>query len=409
MTVTIRHPHSLTKVRTTCRSYVVGTKIEWTDETWNPVIGCTKVSAGCEHCYAARIAWRLAHMKATAERYKGLVNKSGWAARLVTNECWTGRVRCLESELARPLRWRKPRMVFVCSMGDLFHPEVPFEFIDRVFAVMAMSPKHTFQLLTKRAEQLDKYIRYVAQAKRSYWCGEFGYLLNSLIGAEGSIPWDIRAASARMREHYYPDVDPKSLGDSSLACPWPLPNVWLGVSVEDPNALYRLDHLVKTPAAKRFVSCEPLLEEIDLAPWIGPYWCDQCERHYLYPADKVHCPNCGEDEVRGPGDVEPPCSHCEEPDSELICPGCGVDGGNGGLNHNECGMRDRVTPTLNQVIVGCETGPGARPMDLDWVRSLRDECRAADGVSFFLKQMMINGRRVPCPELDGRQWMKMPK
>lgn len=184
------------------------TKIEWTDATWNPVAGCTILSAGCTNCYAMRMAARLEAMG--VGKYQGLTRQS--AGRAV----WTGRVRCDEASLRVPLRWRGRRLVFVNSMSDLFHPDVPSAFIARVWQVMGQASQHTFQILTKR---------------------------------------------------------PERMADLLLEAAWPvLPNVWLGTSVESADVLHRLDHLRRTPASIRFVSFEPLLSSVHGADLTGIDW-----------------------------------------------------------------------------------------------------------------------------------------
>ena len=169
--------------------------IEWTEATWNPVTGCTKVSAGCRHCYAER--WALRLQVIGVPKYR-----QGF------------RVTCHEAELSVPQVWHKPRLVFLCSMGDLFHPAVPFEFISRVFAVMVSCPQHVFQVLTKRSKRL-------------------------------------RAVAGRL--------------------PWP-GNVWMGVTVEDRRYVGRIADLRTVPAAVRFLSCEPLIGPIEQLPLDGIHW-----------------------------------------------------------------------------------------------------------------------------------------
>lgn len=266
------------------------TKIEWTDETWNPVTGCTRVSEGCRNCYAARLAsGRLRNHP----RYQGLSVKGNW----------TGAVRLHPEMLEEPLHWRKPRMCFVCSMSDLFHDDVPIDFIAGVWDTMASATltcnkrhdhddpdcwqgdSHTFQVLTKRPERMlsmlsDEMPNHVAEQ----WPGDCPLCV-------------------------------------ALEVDWPLRNVWLGVTVENRDNDWRIPILLQTPAAVRFVSAEPLL---------------------------------------GPTNL----------DANLL------------LEY------------LDQVIVGAETGPGARYMDPDWARDIRDQCKAA-GVPFFMKQM---SNKEPIPE-----------
>lgn len=228
--------------------------IEWTDSTWNPVTGCTKVSPGCKHCYAETFA----------ERWRGVRGhpyEHGFDLRM-----WPDR-------LALPLSWKKPRMIFVNSMSDLFHERVPPRFIRRVFRVMDDASWHTFQILTKRADRLAELAGKLA---------------------------------------------------------WPA-NVWMGVSVETTDYLWRADRLREVPAAVRFLSIEPLL---------GP-------------------------------------------------------------------IRNLDLERIEWVIVGGESGPGARPLDPGWVRRIRDECRAA-GVPFFFKQWGGVQKKRAGRMLDGRTWDEMP-
>lgn len=180
------------------------TKIPWTDKTWNPVVGCTKCSPGCLNCYAERMANRLCWM-----------GKSGYeiATDLETGK-WTGHITCMKSRLDKPLHWKKPCKIFVCSMSDLFHPKVPFEFIDKIFDVIQRTPDHTYQILTKRPKRMADFI-YQAYG-----------------------------------------VNHK------------LDNAWLGVSIStQPELDQNLNYLMDIPAAMRFVSLEPLLEDIRFRPW----------------------------------------------------------------------------------------------------------------------------------------------
>lgn len=184
------------------------TKIEWTDETWNPVTGCTKASEGCDHCYAETIAHRFTGTKAYPNGFD---------------------VTLRPERLDQPLRWKRPRKVFVNSMSDLFHKDVPDDYIARVFAAMALAPQHTFQVLTKRPGRM-----------------------RSLLSSEQFESAVFLATEGRFEGYF----------------PWPLPNVWLGTSVENQKwADVRIPLLLDTPAAIRFLSCEPLLGPIDLFAW----------------------------------------------------------------------------------------------------------------------------------------------
>lgn len=191
------------------------TSIEWTDATWSPVTGCTKVSAGCKHCYAEGVA----------ERF--------WGERKFTD------VRCHPERLEAPLHWRKPRRVFVNSMSDLFHEDVQAEFIGRVFAVMALCPQHTFQILTKRPQRMADLFA------------------DGIVGPVRG--WAEQIAWERTRDAG------SNLPANQFRLSWPLPNVWLGVSAEDQaTADERIPLLLETPAAVRFLSCEPLLGPVDM-------------------------------------------------------------------------------------------------------------------------------------------------
>jgi protein gp37 len=238
----------------------MSTQIQWTDETWNPVTGCAKVSPGCAHCYAETVALRFWPSQYPPVVFAGS-EKGGplYRPRQFTD------VMTHADRLDQPLRWRKPRRVFVNSMSDLFHEAVPFEFIKRVWDVTAAAPRHTFQILTKRPERMLAFARWMAG------------------------------------------------GDDISIAEWPR-NVWLGVSVENQHfADERIPLLLQTPAAVRFLSCEPLLEGLDLA---------------------------------------------------------------------------KHRPGANQlwVIVGGESGAGARPCNVRWVRSIVRQCQQA-GVPVFVKQL----------------------
>ena len=291
------------------------TNIAWTNCTWNPLRGCTEISPGCAHCYAAAVAARFSGL---GQPYEGLAYRDANG-----RAHWTGQVRTVPEKLAEPLKWKKPRMVFVNSMSDLFHEDVPDEYIAAVFGVMAACPQHTFQVLTKRSERLR------------HW---FAWLPRHYDGPRRTdLPWYTEDLVTRLK--LAPETD------------WPLPNVWLGVSVEDQRrADERIPHLLRTPAAVRFLSVEPLLGPVDLERAVPcGYYCDPAVGHVdHYPA---------------------------------------LDG-------------------IHWVIVGGESGPGFRPMNLDWARSIRDQCQAA-GVPFFYKQSsgLRPGTGV---ELDGQVIQEFP-
>jgi protein gp37 len=202
------------------------TSIEWTDVSWNPVHGCSKVSPGCAHCYAETLS----------RRYKQ--TPAPWTPANAPEN-----VILKPHKLNEPLKWKAPRMVFVNSMSDLFHELVPDEYIARVFAVMAAAPQHTFQVLTKRPERMRE------------WFAWEGPGINRCGTVRNRFDW-----------HYAADRDPMA-----RLFPWPLPNVWLGVSIENRRFVHRADVLRDTPAAVRFISAEPLLGSlVSFAAYDGP-------------------------------------------------------------------------------------------------------------------------------------------
>jgi protein gp37 len=203
--------------------------IEWTDATWNPTTGCDRVSPGCANCYALDLAARLKRMGQAAYQTDGDPRTSGPGFALTLHP----------ERLALPLRWTRPRRVFVNSMSDLAHPAVPDEYIAQVFAAMALGGRHTFQLLTKRPERMRVWLNAASTEDA------------------------VRDAARRMSPGRAHSID---------LLPWPLPNVWLGASVENARWRTRIDELRDTPAAVRFLSCEPLLGplgELDLG---GIHW-----------------------------------------------------------------------------------------------------------------------------------------
>jgi len=209
--------------------------IEWCTATWNFLIGCTKKSAGCMHCYAIRQAWRMMHNPnpKIAKKFEGTVHKDSKG-----ELNWTGRINFDDEVILKPLSWRLPRRVFVNSLSDLFHKNVKDEWLDQAFAVMALCPQHTFQILTKEPERM---LAYMTRLSRSI------------------APLE---SAARQMGHTlkFKGLNGKEYG----LLPWPIPNVWLGTSVEDQKtADERIPLLMETPAAIRWVSAEPLLGPID--------------------------------------------------------------------------------------------------------------------------------------------------
>jgi protein gp37 len=286
--------------------------IEWTEATWNPTTGCDRISPGCDNCYALTLAARLQAMGSAKYQTDGDPRTSGPGFGLAVHD----RV------IAQPLWWRTPRLVFVNSMSDLGHARIPRPALARIFAVMALTRRHQFQVLTKRPGRLARLLASEA------FLAAVAEQATDLISSRGWMRWQIDLGGQRLA------------GDSGLGCgwtvvdtprwhtwvpPWPLPNVWLGTSIESDRYSGRADELRQAPTAVRFVSAEPLLGGLPSLQLAGIDW----------------------------------------------------------------------------LIAGGESGPRHRPLDLDWVRELRDRC-AAERVAFFFKQ--VGGRTLKAGGrlLDGR-------
>jgi protein gp37 len=288
--------------------------IEWTDATWNPLRGCSRVSEGCRHCYAEGVARRFA---GPGQPYEGLVRLDASGR---PKAQWNGVVRMVPEHLGDPLRWTRPRRVFVNSMSDLFHESLEFEQIASVFEVMAMSPDHTFQVLTKRPERARGFFAWVARHAELDRIDEGDVVFARNAG--------LLADDVRERR-----VEALTLDSADVVVEWPLANVWLGVSVEHQAAAdERIPVLLGTPAALRWVSYEPALGPVDFTriTWGNGDFLDALRR----------------DSYRG-----------------------GLDS-------------DR----LDWIVVGGESGPGARPFDVAWARSTIEQCRVA-AVPVFVKQL----------------------
>ena len=299
-------------------------KIEWTDATWNPITGCTLVDEGCRHCYAAHLITNWPAIGNHPSR-KGLARRNA-----AGQSKFTGEVRFNRQWLDQPLHWRTPRRIFVCAHGDLFHDSVPDDWIDQVFAVMALAPQHTFQVLTKRPERAAKYLS-------ADWAALARFEVEGLV-----LPTISKAAG---------DAQDMLRRYTAPAIPAPLPNVWLGTSISDQaSAELRIPHLLTCPAAVRFVSAEPLLAPLNLTKldMLNIF-------RVLRAVDDQTWPRNSYDALRGRSDIHP--IHGAEPD----------------------------WGKLHWIICGGESGPHARPMHPDWARSLRDQCQEA-GVAFHFKQ-----------------------
>lgn len=289
-------------------------KIEWTEKTWNPIVGCSKVSAGCKNCYAISMAWRLQHIQHSKEKYAGTVEKTAGG-----QLNWTGKVNIIEKEFIKPFTWKKPSMVFVNSESDLFHESIPYGTIRDLFGVMSVCKEHTFQVLTKRPQRMVEFFKWFEESDPDFQDdpAHEAYDLCDAYGIE------------------------TGCGTAFETEAWPLKNVCLGVSVENQQtANERIPLLLQVPAAVRFLSCEPLL---------GPISLDSIDTEITCPESK----------------------YCR------IRPLTGIQ--------TDMGRPCPDTPKLDWIIVGGESGHGARPLHPDWVRSLRDQCQKA-GTAFFFKQ-----------------------
>ncbi len=275
--------------------------IEWTDATWNPVIGCRHVAEGCRNCCAETMSKRLAAM-----------GQADYASILTPAGKFSGHAITRPDTLPEPLKWRRPRMVFVNSMSDLFHDDVPFEFIAAVYGVMAACPQHTFQVLTKRPERMLEFLEWLAA-------------FEGFLGLAASVQCKVDGVSV-LPTPALAALNGIVHGQVKL----PLSNVWHGVSVaKQKDADRNIPILLKVPSAIRFISAEPLIGPVELTRLVNPV-----------------CAN---------GKPLWPCS-----ESMLF--------------------------GLDWVIVGGESGPGARPCDVAWIRSIVEQCKAA-GVACFVKQL----------------------
>ena len=358
----------------------MSTKISWADESWNPIVGCSKISAGCVNCYAEKMAFRLFCMEASRNCFRDEQIET-YSKVIYANRGWNGKTHFVESALTKPLHWRKPRKIFVCSMSDLFHESVPFEWIDRVFAVMALCPQHEFKVLTKRAGRM-----------REYFTAEIEGLdartrVAKILGGKARL-----STKPDIAKHYYAwfNMDLFSL-----------PNVHLGVTVENQDNVGRIADLVRTPATKRFVSFEPLLGRIDLNQlWGGEFYCPQCRK--FFDTEKFWmCPSCGGHINGQDGDgCETTCPACKQTfgsDEEVpVCPNCDNCGGGGYIqpDYSSCFSGDleyAIIENIDNAFIGCESGPGARLCSLDDIRYLMQQCRDA-GVKIHVKQIPLNGK-----------------
>lgn len=300
------------------------TNISWTDRVWNPVVGCSRVSPGCENCYAEAFAYRLEKMGQA--RYRGLTVLGNDGPR------WSREVRQVPEVLAHPLKWRKPLRVFVNSMSDLFHEALPFEYVAAVFGVMAAAPQHTFQVLTKRPARALEFFRRIE---------EFGglgrYIRSQRHPSSVAQFFDgiAKVAEYRGRRHRTGDDPWCTVFNVASFNQWPLFNVHLGVTCEDQQrADERIPLLLQCPAAVRWVSAEPLLERIPvIEDYLSPLGTETCSYGEAHETGTCEC--------RG--------SH------------------------------------LDWVVVGGETGEGRREVDVSAIEDIARLCEEAR-VPVFVKQ-----------------------
>jgi protein gp37 len=319
------------------------TGISWTDSTWSCVRGCSRVSPGCEHCYAEQIAGRFSNEGAAwhgfAERKLVTLGKKQHL-----EGRWTRKVELVPSALTIPLKWRTGRRIFVNSTSDTFHEKLSNEDIAAIFGVMAACPQHRFQVLTKRAKRMYEWFEWLR-----------------LDGAGSDQAWDVRAftvwkhakdAIARTGAAIESSDWNNKFMDAVHKVKWPLENVELGVSTEDQDAAdERIPWLLKSPAAFRFVSAEPLLGPIDFHAIQIP---DERSGLHFSALQRHH--------------------------------------------DDRYGQSDTI---IDLIIAGCESGRGARKCDVRWLRSLRDQCSGA-GVKYFLKQAVDQPRDPPTDMTSSR-------
>lgn len=342
------------------------TAIEWTDASWNPVTGCSKVSAGCKNCYAEDVAdrfWSTQYPMVLVSNGQDIntipaSHHDDYIANGLARPRRFTDVQCHPNRLMNPVAWKRPRRIFVNSMSDLFHESVPFDFIDQVFAVMAVARWHTYQVLTKRQDRMLEYFGdtpgrdgSICTARRDV---EVGFGIN--------VEREMRIREAMSKYLSF-------VSSSSDAVSFPLPNVWIGVSVENQEqANKRIPALLRTPAAVHWLSCEPLLERIDLT----------CIRY-----------------------VE---------DDGIECEWNALTGDHTVLHSSSMDAitsTDDGNPRVRWVVAGFESGRNHRAADPAAARSLRDQC-VETGTAFLFKQWggltPKSGGRL----LDGVVWDQYP-
>ena len=310
----------------------MGTNISWADETYNPLVGCSKISAGCANCYAEKMAYRISCNRRiehtdVGRAYGNVVNGAGESS---WRRQWSGRTSFIESVLTKPLHWRTPRKIFVVSMGDLFHESVPFDWIHEIVAIVTLCHHHQFFFLTKRSDIMQMYF-----AQPDLWTHHIPDAIHKF--------WNHRGIQEPLPGY----IDFSAVTHQIIP---PIPNLHLGVTVENQDNVGRIADLIRTPAAKRFLSIEPLLPgQLDLL-------LDSNSRKEIEP-----CPNERCDEEEG-------CCACEYT----------------GRVYGKC--------KIDSIYLGCESrGPKERLCGLDDIRYIMRGSREA-GVKIHVKQIPLNGK-----------------
>lgn len=352
------------------------TKIEWTDATWPVTNGCALESPGCENCYAMKLAHKLGANPNTPQ-YAGLTEVGRHGPR------WNGVVRPYEKDINQPLHWKRPRRIFVDSMSDLFHADVPFDWIDRVFATVLACQffenrtAHTFQFLTKRSARLLEYFsaspvellqRWTRSARNSILVGDGDTTFEEAVGGHCAHLW---AADGTLLEKGKPWSHPENL--------FPLQNAWIGVSAENQKyAEKRLADLVQVPAHVRWVSFEPLLGPVK----VGVDLDATTRRFGLFT-----CPHChGFGAVRRSSSID-------------------VDGN---PDERTCRHCDGQGCAVSWIVAGAESGHRARAMEELWVRDLFAEAGEAGVARVYKQRLDAKGHKVSLPLLDGQPYAEMP-
>lgn len=399
-------------------------KIEWTDATWPITVGCTRTApkgstqSGCGDasgggCYAEQSVMRVNRCQAGLGKtppYADLVKLVKRGDRMESR--WTGKAQFFAERLSTPLKWKRPRRIFVSSQSDLFHHDITNEQIAAVFGVMGAASQHSFQVLTKRTKRMREWFAWLdeqIEADAVEWSGSDCSMSIHDARDQCRVQYLDDTASAMLAGH----MDVCHLGLASRheqgLVRWPFPNVFLGTSVENQAAAdERIPELLSVPAALHWISAEPLLESVNIEAYI---------------IEPMRCGGCGSFNISydtNPQGLPPLLNSNGDPYRCLM--GVVQTGEPGAERCNQCqSLNIEFMPRLGWTVSGCESGHGARPCDVEWLRSLRDQCAKA-GVPYFLKQSMPvpgisigegshrkPGGVIGLPYLDGVQHAAMPK